>query len=143
MDKTIFDVEWESVTVLLNVGGDSRCLGGFVMDNASILFQLDAGEDEIAFRAMGRLVDFNDARSLVTGGIGSAMNQLTVLDGVVVESGDVGCARVFALHVSSISEDASIGTAVKLGTSTACLGQATDSASGNHCVVAWWLPLLI
>ena len=74
VDKTIFDVEWESVTILLNVGEDSRCLGGFVMDNASILFQLDAGEDEITFRTTGRLVDFNDARALVTGGVGTAMN---------------------------------------------------------------------
>ena len=113
------------------------------MDNASILFQLDAGEDEIAFRAIGRLVDFNDARSLVTGGVGTTMNQLTVLNGVVVESGDVGCARVFALHASSISEDASIGATVKLGACTACLGQAADSVSGNHCVGTWWLPLLI
>jgi hypothetical protein len=74
VDKTIFNVEWESVTILLNVGRDSRCLGRFVMDNASILFQLDAGEDEIAFRTIGRLVDFNDARSLVTGGVGTTMN---------------------------------------------------------------------
>jgi hypothetical protein len=113
------------------------------MNNAPILFQLNAGENEIACRTVGGLIDLNDARSLVAGGIGSAMNQLTVLDGVVVESGDIGCAWVFAFHAGGISEDAPIGTAVELGTSTARVGQATDSVSGDIDVSAWWLPLLI
>ena len=85
VDKTVFNVEWESVAILFNVRRESRCLGRFVMNNAPMLFQLDAGENEIAFRTVRGLIDLNDARSLVAGDIGSAMDQLTVLDRVVVE----------------------------------------------------------
>ena len=71
------------------------------------------------------------------------MNQLTVLDGVIVEGGDIGCAWVFAFHDGGISEDTSIGTAIELSTSTARVGQVTDSASGDFDVSTWWLPRLI
>jgi hypothetical protein len=130
------------VAILLNVRGKSGCLSGFVMDEATIMFQLDAGQDEIAFRTVRGLIDFNDARSLVTGGESSAMDKLTVLDGVVVEGCHIGSACMLTFHGGGISEHTSIGPAVKLGPSTACAGKVADNESGNIGARTWWLPLV-
>jgi hypothetical protein len=137
VNQTIFNVEWEPVAIFLNVRGKSGCLGGFVMDKATIMFQLDAGQDEIAFRTVRGLVDLNDARSLVAGGESSTMDKLTVLDGVVVEGCDIGGACMLTFHAGGVSEHTSIGPVVKLGSSTACAGKVADSVSGNIGVSTW------
>jgi hypothetical protein len=91
---------------------------------------------------MKGLIDLDDARCLIAGDESSAMDKLTVLNGVVVEGCDVGGAWMFTSHVGSVSEHTSIGAKVKWGTSTARAGQVTDSVFGGIVNSTWWLPLV-